>query len=285
MNDDAASLLPDPTPSRRAFLVTTLATGFALSARPAQASTVVTAADGLDCGPVSVPVPGGTSPGYVARPKGKANPPVVLVVQEIFGLHEHIQDVCRRLARDGFMAVSVELYARQGDVTKLTDIQQVLAVVRQVPDAQVLGDLDALVAFAKAQGGDTSKLGITGFCWGGRIVWLYAAHRADLRAGVAWYGRLRGEASALQPTHPLDVVASIKAPVLGLYGAKDTGIPVADVTAMDAALTQAGTPHAFHVYDDAGHAFHADYRPSYVEADAKDGYRRMLAWFREHGVG
>ncbi|MCA9572669.1 MAG: dienelactone hydrolase family protein, partial [Myxococcales bacterium] len=201
-----------------------------------------------------------------------------------FGLHEHIQDVCRRLAKEGYLAVSCELYARQGDVSKLDGFPAILEVVRRVPDAQVMSDLDALAAWAGAHGGDTSRMGITGFCWGGRIVWLYAAHLAGLKAGVAWYGRLKGDADPLHPTHPLEQVAALKAPVLGLYGGNDQGIPVADVEAMRAALAAAGKPGELVIYPEAPHGFHADYRPSYTAEAAMDGFAKLLAWFRQHGV-
>lgn len=284
MKDQTANFLPDLAPSRRAFLSGTVATGLALAARPASASQITTSSDGLEAGTMQVPVPDGTIPGYYARPKGRRDAPVVLVVQEIFGLHAHIQDVCRRLAQAGCFAVSVELYARQGDVTKLEGIPAILEVVRTVPDAQVMADLDAARAWAGKEGGNIDKLGITGFCWGGRVVWLYAAHQPALKAGVAWYGRLKGEPSALTPTHPLDVVAKLQAPVLGLYGRDDTGIPVTDVEAMRSALEAAGKPGELVIYDGVGHAFHADYRPSYDASAAHAGWKRLLAWLAEHGV-
>ena len=213
--------------------------------------------------------------------------PVVLVVQEIFGVHEHIKDVCRRFAKEGYLAVAPELYARQGDASKYTDWKQLYAeIVTKVPDAQVMSDLDATVAWAgKSGAGDTSRVGVTGFCWGGRIVWLYAAHSSTLKAGVAWYGRLSGEATPLQPKYPLDLAAQLKAPVLGLYGGQDQGIPLTDVEKMRAALAAARNPSEIIVYPDAGHGFNADYRPSYDAEDAKDGWRRCLGWFRKHGVG
>jgi carboxymethylenebutenolidase len=208
------------------------------------------------------------------------------VIQEIFGVHEHIRDVCRRLARLGYFAVATELYARQGDVHGMTDIQEVVTkVVARVPDAQVLSDLDATVAWAAASGkADATRLGITGFCWGGRIVWLYAAHSPALKAGVAWYGRLEGTADPLHPKHPIDVAADLKAPVLGLYGAADTGIPVESVEKMRAALRAAGARSEIVLYPDAPHGFHADYRPSYRAGPAAQGWQRMLEWFRSHGV-
>jgi carboxymethylenebutenolidase len=211
--------------------------------------------------------------------------PVVLVVQEIFGVHEHIKDVCRRFAKLGYLAVAPELYARQGDVSKLKDFKEILAIVSKVPDDQVMSDLDAAVAWTKKTGkGDTAKLGITGFCWGGRIVWLYAAHSKDLKAGVAWYGRLVGEKDKLHPKHPIDVVSELNAPVLGLYGGADTGIPNSTVERMQKALKEAKKPSEIHLYPDTPHGFHADYRPSYRETEAKDGWKRLLAWFKKNGV-
>src|SRR5690349_111866 len=223
MQEDLKSLLPAVAPTRRQFVVTTLAAGFALAVQPVGAQTITTDAKGLEAGEVKIPVKDGEVPAYRAMPATGGPFPVVLVVQEIFGVHEHIKDVCRRFAKLGYLAVAPELYARQGDVSKLTDIQEIISkVVSKVPDAQVMADLDATVAWAKKSGkGDTAKLGITGFCWGGRIVWLYAAHNKDLTAGVAWYGRLVGDTDKLHPKNPIDVVADLKAPVLGLYGAAD----------------------------------------------------------------
>jgi carboxymethylenebutenolidase len=210
---------------------------------------------------------------------------VILVVQEIFGVHEHIRDVCRRLAKRGYLAVAPELYARQGDVSRLADIGQIMPIVAKVPDAQVMGDLDAAAAWARSTGhADPARLGVTGFCWGGRIVWLYAAHNPALKAGVAWYGRLVGQTDPLHPHNPADLAAQVKAPVLGLYGGQDGGIPQDSVAAMRAALKAAGRHAEIVVYPDAGHGFHADYRPSYNARDAADGDRRMYAWFKAHGV-
>ena len=218
--------------------------------------------------------------------------PVVLVAQEIFGVHEHIKDVCRRFAKRGYLAIAPELVARQGDPRPYTNTQQLIAeVVSKVPDAQVMGDLDAAVAWAAANGGDTGKLAVTGFCWGGRQTWLYAAHQPKVKAGVAWYGRLVGDSTALTPRHPLDVAAQLKAPVLGLYGGADTGIALDTVERMKAALAAAGAQgnaaagaSQFVVYPDAPHAFHADYRPSFRKDAAEDGWKRALAWLRQHGV-
>ena len=273
--------------TRRQFAVTTLATGFALSAQPVAADTITTDTKGLTAGEVKVPVKGGTIPAYRAAPDKGGPFPTVLVVQEIFGVHEHIKDVCRRLAKLGYLAVAPELYSREGDVSKLADIPEIIKVVSKVPDAQVMTDLDATAEWAKKDGnGDTSKLGITGFCWGGRIVWLYSAHSKNLNAGVAWYGRLSGagKATELQPKYPIDLAGDLKAPVLGLYGEKDTGIPVKDVEAMRAALKKADKPGEIVVYPDAPHAFYADYRPSYRKEPADDGWKRLQEWFKKNGV-
>ena len=271
--------------TRRGFVMTTLAMGFALAVRPIWAETIVTDAAGLTAGEIRIPVPGGDIPAYRAMPSEGRSFPVVLIVQEIFGVHEHIKDVCRRFAKLGYMAVAPELYARQGDVSKLSDIDEIRKVVSKVPDTQVLADLDAAVAWAKAtQQGDVEKLGITGFCWGGRIVWLYAAYSAQLKAGVAWYGRLVGKASDLQPKYPIDVAASLKAPVLGLYGGNDQGIPLETIEQMRTALEAANSSSNIIVYPDTPHAFYADYRASYRKGAAEDGWKRLQAWFKEHGV-
>jgi carboxymethylenebutenolidase len=281
------SLLGKPSLTRREMMMTTLAVGFAAAVLPVRADTVVsTSAEGLTAGEVKIPVADGEIPAYRAMPATGGPFPVVLVVQEIFGVHEHIKDVCRRFAKQGYCAVAPELYARQGDVSKYTDYKQIFAeVVSKVPDAQVMSDLDAAVAWAARTGsGDTARVGVTGFCWGGRITWLYAAHSATLKAGVAWYGRLVGAATPLQPKYPIDVAAELKAPVLGLYGGQDQGIPLADVEKMRAALAAAKQPSEIHVYPDAPHGFHADYRPSFREGDARDAWRRCLEWFRKNGV-
>jgi carboxymethylenebutenolidase len=272
--------------TRRGFVMTSLAAGFALSAQPISAQTITTDAKGLEAGEVKIPVPDGEIPAYRALPENGGPFPVVLVVQEIFGVHEHIKDICRRLAKVGYLAVAPELYARQGDVSKITDFREIFSkVVSKVPDKQVMSDLDAAVAWAKGTGkGDVAKLAITGFCWGGRIVWLYAAHNENVKAGVAWYGRLVGEADELHPKHPLDVVSDIKAPILGLYGEADQGIPVATVDKMRAALKDAGKTAEIIVYPDTPHAFFADYRPSYRKDKAEDGWKRMLEWFKRNGV-
>ena len=271
---------------RREFLVTKLAAGFAAAVQPITPQTITTDTAGLEAGEVKIPVKDGEIPGYRAMPaKGKAFP-TVLVVQEIFGVHEHIRDICRRFAKLGYFAVAPEMYARQGDVSKLTDIQEIIkTVVSKVPDAQVMSDLDAAAAWAQKTGrGDTSRLGVTGFCWGGRIVWLYAAHNPKLKAGVAWYGRLTGPASEITPRQPIDVAAELKAPVLGLYGGQDTGIPVEQVEKMRAALKAANSKSEIVLYPDVPHGFHADYRPSYRKQDAGDAWRRCREWFKKNGV-
>lgn len=269
--------------SRRQALGATAAAGFAVAAGPVAASAIQTDSQGLDAEWVKIPVSDGTIPGYRAKPSGKGPHPVILVVQEIFGVHAWIQDIVRRLAKAGYYAVAPDLYVRQGDATKVTDIPTLRrTIVSQVPDAQVMSDLDATVAFAGKDGGKTEKLGITGFCWGGTITWLYAAHNPRLDAGVAWYGRLRGDTNELQPAYPLDLASKIKAPVLGLYGGKDRGIPLADVEAMRAALAKAGRKSEISVYPEAEHGFLADYRPSYHPEAAKEAWAAALKWFGAH---
>jgi carboxymethylenebutenolidase len=286
-NADLASLRGQSAFSRREILVTSLAAGFALAVRPVSAQTITTDTTGLTAGEVKIPVADGEIPGYRAMPDTGRRYPVVLVVQEIFGVHEHIRDLCRRFAKAGYVAVAPELYARQGDVAKISDWKQIYAdVVSKVPDAQVMSDLDATLRWAgQSSSGDVKHAAITGFCWGGRIVWLYAAHNPKLRAGVAWYGRLSGQPNELQPKYPLDVVADLKAPVLGLYGGQDQGIPLADVEKMRAALAAARKPSRIVVFPDAPHGFLADYRPSYRPVEAADGWAQCLAWFRQHRVG
>ena len=272
---------------RRAFLVTSLATGFAAAAGTGPASTTITTDDkGLIAGEVKIPVSDGQIPAYRAAPAGKQSLPTILVVQEIFGVHEHIKDICRRLARLGYLAIAPELFARQGDPSRHADISSLIKeVVNKVPDAQVMRDLDATADWAAKNGGNPSRLGITGFCWGGRIVWLYAAHRPGLKAGVAWYGRLVGERDALRPAQPVDVAAKLKAPVLGLYGADDVGIPVTSVNTMQAVLED-GSPAAkasrFILYKKAPHAFFADYRTSYRILPSKDAWMQAQEWFKQH---
>jgi carboxymethylenebutenolidase len=271
--------------TRRKFLVSTLATGFALAVRPTWSATIVTDAAGLTAGEVRIPTKDGAIPAYRAMPSGEGPFPVVFVVQEIFGVHEHIKDVCRRLAKLGYLTVAPELYARQGDVSALREIDDIRKIVAKVPDAQVMADLDAVAAWINGSGkGNLEKLGITGFCWGGRIVWLYAAHSARVKAGVAWYGRLAGKATELQPLQPLDVATGLRAPVLGLYGGSDQGIPLETVEQMKNALQAAQSRSEIIVYPEKPHAFFADYRASYRKEAAEDGWSRLVAWFKKHGV-
>lgn len=256
---------------------------FAAAAGTPTDTVIHTDTNGLRAGEVQIPAGSDSLPAYVAAPAGATSLPVILVVQEIFGVHEHIRDICRRLAHEGYLAIAPELYFRQGDASAYDDIQTLFTeLVNKVPDAQVMSDLDVAAAWAGANGGDAARMGITGFCWGGRITWLYAAHSTQLRAGVAWYGRLQGPTDGIKPRHPVDVAPELQAPVLGLYGGQDTGIPLADVGAMKIALAGGSTAarsSEFVVYDDAPHAFLADYRPSYCAQDAQDGWSRMLDWF------
>jgi carboxymethylenebutenolidase len=287
MDQDRASVLPKVELSRRNFVVTSLAGGFALAVQPVSADTITTDTEGLTAGEVKIPVGDGEIPGYRAMPAKGGTFPTVLVVQEIFGVHEHIKDICRRFAKLGYFAIAPEMYARQGDVSKAKTIQEILPTVVKVPDKQVMSDLDAAVAYAKSTGkADTTKLAITGFCWGGRIVWLYSAHNPNLKAGVAWYGGLvkNPRQTDLQPINPIDVADKLNAPVLGLYGAADDGIPVATVEKMREALKAAGKPSEIIVYPDTPHGFHADYRPTYRKENAEDGWKRLLAWFKKNGV-
>jgi carboxymethylenebutenolidase len=288
---DFESLVPATNPyKRRDFVRTALGSGFAAAALPVMAQTVVkTDAQGLVAEEVTIPVGTFKMPAYRAAPAGRTNAPVVLVISEIFGVHEYIADVARRFAKAGYFAIAPELFVRQGDASSYGEVAKLIAeVISKVPDEQVMADLDACVAWARGQGADASRVGVTGFCWGGRITWLYSAHQSAVKAGVAWYGRLVGAASPLTPRHPLDVAATLKAPVLGLYGEKDTGIPLDTVEQMKKALAQ-GSPAArkseFVVYPDAPHAFHADYRPSYRKLAADDGWQRCQAWFTASGLG
>ncbi len=290
MTEDMHSLLSNPNadkhPSRRDFMTTALGTGFAAAVLPTlSTAAIVTDTDELEAGTVTVMVGDHAMPVYRAQPKGKKHLPVVLVVSEIFGVHQHIADIARRFAKLGYLALAPDLFGRQGDPTQFASIPELLKnLIAKVPDEQVLNDLDACVAWAYRNTGDTSRIGITGFCWGGRITWLYAAHNPAVKAGVAWYGRLVGDKNVLQPAHPVDIAASLKVPVLGLYGGKDDGIPLASVDAMRTELAKGGSGSAIVVYPDAGHAFHADYRPSYVASAAHDGWKRCTEWFSRHGV-
>jgi carboxymethylenebutenolidase len=273
--------------SRREFVTSALATGFALAVQPVCAQTMITTdVRGLIDGQVPIPAKQGSVPAYFAMPEKGRGFPMILVVQEIFGVHEHIKDVCRRFAKLGYLAAAPELFHRQGNPAVLANNQEIFArIVSRVPDAQVMADLDATVAWARRMGmAHRDKLGITGFCWGGRITWLYAAHNPDVDAGVAWYGRLVGDKSDMTPHHPVDLVEKINAPVLGLYGGADAGIPNDTVERMQQALKKAGRKSEIHLYPDTPHAFYADYRPSFRKEQAQDGWRRAIEWFRKHGV-
>lgn len=284
--EELDSLNPALELTRRGFVKTSLAAGFAAAVTPVIAQTMITTdTQGLTAGEVKIPTKDGEMPAYRAMPAGRTGLGTVLVVQEIFGVHEYIKDICRRLAKQGYLAVAPELYARQGDPSKYSDIQRLLAeIVSKVPDAQVMADLDATAAWAAANGGAHERLGITGFCWGGRIVWMYAAHNPKLTAGVAWYGPVARAYHAWDRT-PLEIAAQIQAPILGLYGGADGGIPNDTVEKMRDALKAAGnTKCEIVIYPNMPHAFHADYRPSYRKEAAEDGWKRLLAWFNQHGV-
>lgn len=279
--------------SRRTALKAALGVGYAASVMPIMAQTAIkTPSDGLRTGEITYEVNGFKVPAFYAAPAGKTNLPVVLVIQEIFGVHEYIADTARRFAKAGYLAIAPELYARQGDPSKYGEIAKLQAeVVSKVPDVQVMADLDGAVQWARANGGNHKKVGITGFCWGGRITWLYAEQSPNVGAGVAWYGRLVGSPSELTPKHPVDLADSLKAPVLGLYGGQDSGIPLTTVNQMKDALAEAGAKgnkaaqaSEFVVFADAPHAFHADYRPSYRKAAAEEGWTRAVEWFKTHGV-
>lgn len=272
--------------TRREFIATaTLATGFALAVQPVWAKVITTNSKGLVAGAVKIPVTDGEIPAYRAAPLKGQNFPVVLVIQEIFGVHEHIQDVCRRFAKLGYLAIAPELFVRQGDVSKLTSIDEIRPIVAKVPDAQVLSDLDSTVNWAvKSAKGNAVRLGITGFCWGGRITWLYAAHNPKVKAGVAWYGRLVGDVTEITPKHPVDIASTLTVPVLGLYGGKDTGIPLDTVEQMRTRLKSSSSKSEIIVYPEAPHAFFADYRPSYREKEAVDGWQRLRKWFKQNGL-
>jgi carboxymethylenebutenolidase len=284
MDEDSRNPLPEKEITRREFVVTALSAGLALAAVPVSAQTITTDTNGLTAGDVKIPVSDGDIPAYRAMPASKGSFPVVLVVHEIFGVHEHIKDICRRFAKLGHLAIAPDLYVRQGDVSKIPNFNDIFKVVSKVPDSQVMSDLDAAVAWAAKNQGNTQKLGITGFCWGGRIVWLYADHSPRVKAGVAWYGPLVGQPSELQPKNPIDIALSLKTPILGLYGGKDQMIRPDSVERMLDALKKAGNVSEIIVYPDAGHGFFADYRPGYSKADAQDGWKRLQEWFKKYGA-
>jgi carboxymethylenebutenolidase len=271
--------------ARRGFVMTSLISGFTLATARVDAQAIHTDAAGLEAREIEVPVPGGHLPGYAARPAGAGPFPTVLVIEEIFGVHEYIKDICRRLAKAGYLAVAPELYARLADLSKMTDTAQIVReVIAKAPDSQMLSDLDAAASWAAGNRGDPGRLGVTGFCRGGRDTWLYAAHNARLKAAVAWYGPVTGPTSDIQPQTPLDTTAQLKCPLLGLYGGQDSGIPEQTVREAESRARAAGKTVEIVLYPDAPHGFHADYRPSYRKAHAEDGWQRMLAWFRRYGV-
>lgn len=280
------SLVPELRLSRRGFIVTSVSAGFALATQPIMAQTAIrTDAEGLTVGDILVPTADGPLAAYRAMPAGGKNLPTVLVVHEIFGVHEYIKDVCRRLAKAGYLAIAAEMYARHGDVSKMSNIRDILdGPVAAASDTEHMSDLDACAAWAAKNGGDPGRLGITGFCRGGRTTWLYAAHNPKLKAAVAWYGQIDGAPTPKQPKWPLDLAAQIKPPVLGFYGGKDQGIPLDDVESMRDALKKAGSKSELHVYPEAPHAFHADYRPTYRKEFAEDAWQRMLIWFKANGL-
>jgi carboxymethylenebutenolidase len=274
--------------TRRQFIkVSAIAAGFALAAHPIFAQQVITTdSAGLVAGEVAIPVADGEIPAYRAMPATGQNFPIVLVIQEIFGVHEHIQDVCRRFAKQGYLAIAPEMFARQGDVSQMEDIQEIISeVVSKVPDEQVISDLDATVAWAQnSSNGNPEKLGITGFCWGGRIVWLYSAHNPQVTAGVAWYGRLVGESTPLTPQHPIDIAEELTVPILGLYGGDDDLIPNDTVEQMRDRLASGNSNSEIILYPDTPHGFYADYRPTYRPEAAADAWNRLLTWFEQYGV-
>ena len=271
--------------ARRGMVMSGLISGFTLAITPVEAQVIHTDTTGITAGEVQIPTEGGNMPGYSAKPSGGGPFPIVLVNEEIFGVHEHIKDLCRRLAKAGYLAVAPEIYAREGDLSTMTDVQQIIAqVVNKTPDAQMLTDLDNAVAWAGKNGGDVARLGVTGFCRGGRNTWLYDAHSPQVKAAVAWYGPVKSATSDIQPRTATDMAAQLHGPLLGLYGGQDTGITPADVEAAAAKARQAGKTVEIKIYPDAPHGFNADYRPSYRKADAEDGWQRMLAWFKKYGV-
>ena len=272
--------------SRRGFAVTALATGFAVASNPVLAQAIVTDTVGLVAGEISIPVADGKIPGYRAMPAKPGKHPVLLVVQEIFGVHEHIKDMCRRFAKLGYYAIAPEMYARQGDVSKLTDIGEILStVVSKVPDAQVVSDLDSAVAFAAASGhANASRVGLVGYCWGGRVAWVYANHNPKLKAAVSYYGLLDGMQADIRPQDPVDFANNIKVPVLGMYAGMDDFIKPAAIDRMTAGLRSSGSGSEIVVFPNVNHGFNADYRPSYDKTAATYATKLALDWLKEHGV-
>jgi carboxymethylenebutenolidase len=286
LTSDVVGLTKTAPLSRRGFMTASAAVtaGYTLAAGPVRADVIKTDTNGLNAGDAKIKVADGEMPGYFARPDGVANPPVVLVAMEIFGIHEYIKDVTRRLAKLGAFAIAPDYYFRKGDLSKITDIQQLLPLVNAKPDAELMSDLDSTVAWAKSQGGDTSRLGIIGFCRGGRTVWEYAAHNGALKAAVSFYGPPADPSNSLQPKNPTQLAPEMKAPVLGLYGEADTGVPVAAVEALKAALAENNKTAEFKIYPGAPHGFHADYRASYRKEAAEDGWSQMQAWLKKYNV-
>lgn len=271
--------------ARRGFFMTSLISGLTLATSRVEAQAIKTDATGLDAGEFQLAVPGGALPGYYARPIGAGPFPIVLVNEEIFGVHEYIKDTCRRFAKAGYLAVAVEVYARLGDISKATDASAIFRdFVNKAPDATLMADLDALLAWAGANKGDVARAAVTGFCRGGRTTWMYAIHNPKVKAAVAWYGQIVTPSTDIQPKSVLDLAGTLKVPLLGLYGGKDGSIKVDDVQAAAAKARAAGTAVEIVVYPEAGHAFHADYRPSYNAEAAADGFKRALAWFKAHGA-
>jgi carboxymethylenebutenolidase len=285
--NDATELtgLRDYPLARRGFVMTSLISGFTLATQRVEAQVIHTDTTGIDAGETQIPVPGGSLPAYYARPAKGTNFPIVLVNEEIFGVHEYIKDICRRLAKLGYLAVATEYYARIGDLSKMTDVKQIFTdVISKEPDAQYLADEDLTLDWAAHNKGDIRRVGVIGFCRGGRQTWLFAAHNPHVKAAVAWYGPLLGDRTAIQPATATDYADQLKAPLLGLYGGQDQSIPVDSVHAAEAKAKAAHKTVEIVIYPDAPHGFHADYRPSYRQADAEDGWKRMLAWFKRYGV-
>ncbi|WP_321898989.1 dienelactone hydrolase family protein [Paraburkholderia heleia] len=288
LKPEVDSLVPHVPFNRRTFIKAALGSGFAAAVLPVSAQTIHTDSEGLEAGEIGFQSGGTLIPAYRAQPRGKTHLPVVIVIHEIFGVHEHIADVCRRFAKLGYLAIAPDFFVRQGDASVYPTIQQINDnIASKVPDAQVMGDIDAAVGWAGEHGGDTKRVGVNGFCWGGRYAWLYAEHNPHIKAAVVWYGRVAGPHTANAPSNPLDLANTLQVPVLAMYGLQDTSIPQDTLEQMKAAIAQGpqgGRSSQIVVYNDAGHAFFADYRPSYRKADAQDGWKRAIAWFKEHGV-
>ncbi|WP_233886180.1 dienelactone hydrolase family protein [Paraburkholderia flagellata] len=287
LKPEVDSLVPHVPFNRRTFIKAALGSGFAAAVLPVSAQTIHTDSEGLEAGEIGFQSSGTLIPAYRAQPRGKTNLPVIIVIHEIFGVHEHIADVCRRFAKLGYLAIAPDFFVRQGDASMYPTIQQINEnIASKVPDAQVMGDIDAAIAWAGEHGGDTKRVGVNGFCWGGRYAWLYAEHNPHIKAAVVWYGRVAGPHTANAPSNPLDLANTLQVPVLAMYGLQDESIPQDTLEQMKAAIAQGpqgGRSSQIVVYNDAGHAFFADYRPSYRKADAQDGWKRAIAWFKEHG--